>query len=178
MPIHEEDIKIIGGPCRLTVTFEITDTLTVSLTTTNTGTEDLVVGGALHSYFQIGSIDLTSVSGLDAVSHLDTLTHESSVNCGAINIDQEYDRVFIPSGHTATIHDVCNNRNIIVAKENSEATTIWNPWIEKSAGMADLGNDDYRNFLCIEAINWREDLRTIASGQSHTLIQKIDSQSC
>ena len=176
MPIHEEDLNIIGGPCKLTATFEITDTLKISLTTTNTGTTDLTIGGALHPYFQIGSISDTSISGLDTVSNLDTLTDKTSIQNGPIEIDQEYDRIFIPSKETATIHDKSNNRDIIVSKANSCATTIWNPWIEKSNSMSDLGNDDYLNFLCIEAINWREDLQTIAPGNSHSLIQEISTE--
>ena len=102
MPIHEEDFSIIGGPCKLTATFEITDTLKISLTTTNTGTTDLIIGGALHTYFQIGSISDTSISGLDTVSNLDTLTDKTSIQNGLIEIDQEYDRIFIPSKETST----------------------------------------------------------------------------
>jgi len=29
-------------------------------------------------------------------------------------------------------------------------TVFWNPWIEKSAAMADLGGDNYPKFLCVE----------------------------
>jgi len=177
MPIHDEDLSIIGGPCRLTATFEITDTLQISLSTKNTGTADLVIGGALHTYFKIGSISDTSVSGLNAVSNLDTLTGHTAIQNGSIVIDQEYDRIFIPSREATTIHDTSNNREIIVTKENSCATTVWNPWIEKSSTMADLGNDDYLSFLCIEAINWREDLQCISPGNSHSLVQKISTKS-
>ena len=176
MPIHSEDLNIIGGPCKLTVTFEITDTLEISLTTINTGTSDLIIGGALHTYFTVGSIANTSISGLDGVSNLDTLTRSSTIQNGAIEIKHEYDRIFIPSREAASIHDTSNKREIIVTKENSCATTIWNPWIEKSSTMADLGNDDYLSFLCIEAINWREDLQTISPGDSHSLVQKISTK--
>lgn len=173
MPIDEKDHNLIGGRCKLTVSFEIADTLKISLTSTNTGSCDLSVGGALHSYFQIGSITTSPVSGLDSVSHLDTLTDETSMHDGLIKIAREYDRVFLPSAHAVTIHDQSNHREIIVTKENSHATTVWNPWIDKSAAMADLGNEDYLSFLCVEAINWKEDLRSIAPGESHSLIQQV-----
>ncbi len=176
MPIHEEDLKIIGGPCKLIATFVISDSLSVSLTTTNTGPEDLIIGGALHSYFHIGSIDQATLSGLNEVSYLDTLNDQTSIQHGSLSFSQEFDRVFIPSAHPTTIHDPNLKRKLFVTKENSLATTVWNPWIDKSEGMADLGNDDYQRFLCIEAINWREDLRTIPPGESHSLVQHIHYQ--
>ena len=177
MPIHDKDLRIIGGPCKLLVTFEITDTLKISLSTTNTGNADLIIGGALHSYFKIGAISDTSISGLNAVSNLDTLTDNTATQNGSIVIDHEYDRIFIPSREAVTIHDRFNNREIIITKENSCATTVWNPWIEKSSTMADLGNDDYLSFVCIEAINWREDLQCISPGNSHSLVQNIYTKS-
>jgi len=152
MPISEEDQLLIGGPCNLIMVFDIAESLTISLTTTNTGTENLTIGGALHTYFNIGEIGSTSISGLDGVSHLNTLTDETSTHYG---------------------DDTSQSRTINIDKENSLATTIWNPWIEKSSGMSDLGNQDYKKFVCIEAINWKDDLRTLAPKQSHSLVQKI-----
>ena len=35
--------------------------------------------------------------------------------------------------------------------ENSCFSVVWNPWKEKAAAMADFGDDDYPEMLCVEA---------------------------
>jgi len=173
LPMTTDDFSLVGGTCELSLIIIIGTSLTISLNTKNTDSKDLTVGGALHSYFNVESITNTSISGLDGVEHLDTIVNQTTINESDIVFTQEYDRIFIPSDHLVTVNDLGHKRKLLISKENSNATTIWNPWIQKSASMADLGNEDYKTFLCVEAINWREDLRTITPGESHSLTQKI-----
>lgn len=172
-PLDEDDFTMIGGRVTAEATITIGEKLTIDLTTTNCDQKTLNIGGALHSYFSLSNITDVTVSGLDQTSHLDALTGNTSIHQGDITFSEEYDRVFIPTTTTTKIHDPNWDRNIIVEKSGSGATVVWNPWIDKSAGMADLGNEDYKHFLCIEALNWREDLREITPGASHTLSQSI-----
>ena len=41
--------------------------------------------------------------------------------------------------------------------------------------MSDLGDHEYREFVCIEAANAREDVYDLEPGSSHTLSTKITS---
>ena len=31
-------------------------------------------------------------------------------------------------------------------------TVVWNPWSENAAKMADFGDDEYKNMICVEAV--------------------------
>jgi len=53
---------------------EVADELSVSLKTTNTGDTTETVGGALHSYFTISSIDDITIAGLENTPFHDSLT--------------------------------------------------------------------------------------------------------
>jgi D-hexose-6-phosphate mutarotase len=46
---------------------------------------------------------------------------------------------------------------------------VWNPWIDKSIAMADFGDDEYHQMLCVETANAADDARQIEPGTTHTL---------
>jgi glucose-6-phosphate 1-epimerase len=46
---------------------------------------------------------------------------------------------------------------------------VWNPWAEKSAQMADMGEGSYRGMLCVESANAAENAVTVAPGQHHSM---------
>ena len=62
---------------------------------------------------------------------------------------------------------------IEIAKEGSFSTVVWNPWIDKSARMADFGDDEYLEMVCVETCNAADDSRQLSPGESHTLTTKI-----
>jgi len=45
---------------------------------------------------------------------------------------------------------------------------VWNPWKRKAREAADIGDDDWRHFLCVEGANVLDDAVTLVAGQSHT----------
>lgn len=40
---------------------------------------------------------------------------------------------------------------MVLRKTNLADTVVWNPWEEKAGQMADLGGENWRGFLCVEA---------------------------
>lgn len=154
----------------------IGSSLTVALHTKNISDRDEVVGGALHSYFNIGDIHNVSLSGLDKVDYIDTLVNTNETQEGEITFDGELDRIYTNTKDDVIINDPVMKRDIIVQKTGSTSTVVWNPWIDKSAGMGDLDNEEYKTFLCVEAANAREDVYTLAPQEQHTLSTTITAR--
>ena len=71
------------------------------------------------------------------------------------------------------IEDPVMDRKIRVVRSGSASAVVWNPWIDKAARMADYGDDEYPEMLCIEAANAGSDFRTLPPGASHTLGTEI-----
>lgn len=158
----------------LTLTVTVSDSLSVALTTKNIGDKPFVITEALHTYFSVGSIDAVTVHGLESVTYADNLeSFKHKSGDAPIVIDREVDRVYLDTEHACSIDDVALNRKIVVEKSGSRSTVVWNPWIDKAAGMADFSDDGYKTMVCIETANALEDFVTVPPGESHTMTQSI-----
>ncbi len=65
----------------------------------------------------------------------------------------EVDRIYSDTTATVEIVDPGLNRTIRVEKSGSQSTVVWNPWIGKSQTMADFGDDEYLQMVCVESGN-------------------------
>jgi glucose-6-phosphate 1-epimerase len=154
---------------KLQKTMTLGDDLTISLTTENTGKKPLTLSEALHSYFLIGDINQTTVAGLDSCLYLDkTMGFAQEQQHGDIKVKAEYDRIFIDSPNAVVINDPVLERRILVKHSGAENFVIWNPW-DKAASMADLPDDGYQQFLCVETANALANCVTVQPGESHTM---------
>lgn len=151
-------------------------TCKVELVTTNLSQENIPVGGALHTYLAVSSIDKVTVNGLGNTPYLDTTSSpEGQITQSEkeLRISQEVDRIYTGTANDTLLHDEGYGRSLSVGKAGSLTTVIWNPWQEKAGALADLPDEGFRDFLCIEACNARQDARIIAPGESHTLATEI-----
>jgi glucose-6-phosphate 1-epimerase len=64
-----------------------------------------------------------------------------------------------------------------VRTEGAGNLVIWNPWDAKAREVADIGDDDWSQFVCIEAANVFENAVTLAPGESHTLTYRLELES-
>lgn len=155
---------------RLTMTVTVGRELQVELVSFNPGDEPFTYGGALHSYFQVSDVTKIAIDGLDGATYIDQLqAHERFIQRGPIIINGEVDRIYQATEATCVIDDLGLQRRVVVAKEGSSSTVVWNPWIAKAQRMADFGDDEYRGMVCIETANAADDVVTVASGNSHRL---------
>ena len=72
-------------------------------------------------------------------------------------------------------------RRIHISKRGSHSTVVWNPWEKKAAGFADLGaapatRGGWRQFVCVESANARDNTLTLAPGQSHCLAVRYHTE--
>lgn len=123
--------------------------LEVALESTNPGDAEVKISGALHTYLRVGDISRTQVTGLEDAAYLDTVGERTMRRQqGILTIDREVDRIY---DSAASIRVIDGTRTILIEKEGSPSTVVWNPWSDKARAMADLPDEDYRRFVCIEA---------------------------
>jgi len=144
--------------------------LQLNLISTNLSDQSVVIGEALHTYFQISDIEQVSVSGLDGVIYHDKVSGEEGLKQqGEIRFGSETDRVYINSQQSCVIDDPSLQRQIVIEKIGSNSTVVWNPWSGKAERMGDLGELGWRKMLCVESANAFDNLVTLAAGESHSL---------
>lgn len=154
---------------RLHLEIALGRTLSLSLTTQNTGTSEFALTQALHSYFRVTDIASVEVHGLETIPFIDQLDPGAlKVERGPVRIGAEVDRIYQSLTTPVTIHNG-PARRIEIASRGSASAVLWNPWIEKSARLGDMGHDGYRHMLCFETANAGADVITLAPGASHTL---------
>jgi glucose-6-phosphate 1-epimerase len=148
--------------------------LSLELVLTNTGTTPLRFEEALHAYHRVGDIEKVRVQGLDTVRYLDkTDSNQEKTQHGEIVIVSETDRVYLNTQHALELEDTVLHRRTRITKENSLTTVVWNPWVQKAKAFADLGDDEWRQMICIESSNVSDFAVDLASGQQHTMKANI-----
>jgi len=145
-------------------------TLALELTTLNRGKSSFEMTQALHTYFAIGDIVHTTVTGLEGFTYSD----KTDGGCekkdeNSLSIDTETDRVYLYDGREIVLHDMSLNRDISIECEGSKTAVIWNPWIRICKEKADLAAEDYKKMICIETANTGNDIITLKPDESHTL---------
>jgi len=152
--------------------------LSIELVTRNIGEKPVTLAEALHAYFQVGDIRRIAVQGLDACQYLDKVDGGNRKRQdGAVGFSGETDRIYLDTEADCLIDDPDLQRRIRISKRGSRSTVVWNPWREKAAGMGDLGEEAYRNMVCVESANAADNVVTVAAGAEHRLaaIYKLEA---
>jgi glucose-6-phosphate 1-epimerase len=129
---------------------------------------------ALHSYLQVGDVSQVVIRGLTGAGYFDKVADGRKIESrDPLQLSGETDNVYLNSRTAVTVQDPVLNRKIVIEKSGSSSTVMWNPFGEKAKTMTDLGAEDWKNFLCIEATNALENAVTLARGASHTIRETI-----
>jgi glucose-6-phosphate 1-epimerase len=147
--------------------------LEVSLMTENLSDTPFTITEAMHTYLTVGDIEKVTVRGLANTKYLDTVGERTMREQeGDILFDREVDRQYESTGGVI-VEDRALSRNLVVNKLGSCTTVIWNPWIEKSKRLADLPDEAYHGFLCVEAANAGDSAVTVMPGGKHVLLTQV-----
>ena len=159
--------------CSLAIKVTLTDKLSVELITTNLGNQPIEITQALHTYLPISDLDNASIAGLKGVDYADKLKDfvRATEDRDSVDLKEPTDRVYFDDSNCLILND--KNQETRIYKQNSGTTVVWNPGKETAKNMADIGAENYRGFLCIEAANAMEDKVRIEPGESFTLRQGI-----
>ncbi len=160
--------------CDLSLIITINKTLKLEMQTKNRGQSPIIVTEALHSYFNVSDIHNVSINGLDQKNYRDKVNGgQSFQQDGMLKFNGETDRVFIDTQAEIQLLDHGFNRKIIISKDNSNSTVIWNPWQKKSAAMSDMSDESWLTMVCIESANVNRNKVVLNPGQMHVLTTLI-----
>ncbi len=150
-------------------------TLALELAIRNTGSEPLLLGEALHTYFSVSDVRTIRVTGLGGATYLDKMDGGARKvqDAAPLAITAQTDRVYLSESDVVEIDDPGFARRIRVTKSGSGATVLWNPWIEKAAAMADFGDDEWPQMVCVEAANAADSTLGVPPDFTHHLRQVI-----
>ncbi|MEW9899671.1 D-hexose-6-phosphate mutarotase [Chitinivorax sp. PXF-14] len=152
----------------LSLCYRLGRELQLDFSVTNRGTTPAGMSYALHSYFPVSDIADTAVDGLDGVSYIDQLDAMArKLQHGAVRFADEVDRMYVGAGGDYLIHDQAGGRRIHLQAHGCASAVVWNPWIDKARRLADMGDDEYRQMLCVECGNVADDTLMLAPGASH-----------
>ena len=146
------------------------NSLDIELLTHNTDPSPVVVSEALHTYFAVGDVRQARVLGLQGCEYIDKVDNgRRKMQQGPVNIEGEIDRVYLNTDAQCVIEDERWRRRILINKQGSRSTVVWNPWVEKAAKLGDMGAEGYLHMLCVESANALDNSVTIAPGEMHRL---------
>ncbi len=155
------------------LTVKMGEELEVALETKNVSETPIVVSGALHTYLGVSDISQVRVVNLDGCTYLDTVgERQNRIQKGDVIFDREVDRIYDSSSSILLVDDL-SGRTILIEKSGSPSTVAWNPWAEKAAALADLSDDGYLKFCCIEAAIANDRAEIVMPGASHVLMTRI-----
>lgn len=164
-PVPDGEPSDVRG--EYTVTFG--SALTTSLTVT-AGADGLDLEAALHAYLGVSDVREVIVEGLAGTRYVDKAPGGRAVNAqsGDLTFTRETDRVYAHDGSAAVV-DPGLGRRVMLTKEGSASTVVWNPWTEKAASMPDFGDDEWTSMMCLETANALAGHVTLGGGESHTM---------
>ena len=163
---------------RLVHKLSIGESLRLELNVTNTGQTHFRFEEALHTYFRVSQAEKVSIRGLDQITYLDNIDGNRRKNqSGDLIFTAKTDNAYLDVPSPAELIDPAFGRRIRTEKVNSATTVVWNPWQEGAASLSDLGDDEWRQFACVEASNILDSAVFLGPGQEHSMKATISAVS-
>ena len=154
---------------RARMQFGFGDALRMRLEIENLGSNSQGFECALHTYFAVQDARNVAIGGLHGKTYLDkTESYARVTQSGDVTLRGETDRVYLHSPGPIRIDD--GARTIRIAGASGwRSTVVWNPWERAASGMSDLGNEDWKRFVCVECGAIADDAVTLAAGENYVL---------
>ncbi|MDO4791183.1 MAG: D-hexose-6-phosphate mutarotase [Buchananella hordeovulneris] len=174
--------KVVGAPgwevlpasFHATLTVVSGKTLEVRLDVRNEGSTAFECERALHTYLAVHDLTATTVHGLEGASYEEGGVRYDGAEA-PVRITKSADRIYA-SGANLTVADPGNKRVISLTNDGASHAIVWNPGAEATEGMADLANDEWAQFICVETGRVRDSRVEVAPGQSVTLAVTIEAR--
>jgi glucose-6-phosphate 1-epimerase len=177
LTLAPDDISRTLGYDNFLLTYKLTlgAKLSMMLTVANHSDNPLHFEEALHTYFMVDDTKQISIAGLADTEYLDKTDgfKRKRQNEPVLHLTGETDRPYLNTDSAVSIEDPLVKRTIVVSKENSLTTVVWNPWSELTAKLSDMNPDGWMHMVCVESANAGENAITLGPGAEHTLVTRI-----
>ena len=155
---------------RAEVVFRLGAQLDVDLTLT-AGPRRVELEAALHTYLAVGDVREIAISGLEGADFLDNTRDlaEDVMPEEPLRLTGSTDRIVERAGEVR-IEDGSapgGARRLVSAPRGTSRTIVWNPWDELVGGMADIPDEDWPRFVCIEPAVAKDGFVALEPGASH-----------
>lgn len=149
--------------------------LDLALEVENRTAEAVIFQEALHTYCRVGDVERVTVYGLDMVPYIDKADgmRRKVEGRGGTRVRGLTDRVYVGTRANCVVDDPTLGRRLLVDKEGSDCTVLWNPGPEMARALSDLGEDEWRSMLCVETANAADNAVHLAPGQRHVMRTRI-----
>lgn len=150
-------------------TFRIGRELSVDLSVSATS-RPLELEAALHTYIAVGDVRQIGIEGLQGADYLDNTRDLAAdvQNEKTLRLTASTDRIYDVSGQVI-LHDEATGRRIVATPRGTGKTVVWNPWDHLVTDMADIPDESWPQFVCIEPAIAKDRFVALAAGQSHTI---------
>ncbi|XP_061343625.1 putative glucose-6-phosphate 1-epimerase isoform X3 [Gastrolobium bilobum] len=150
----EDDMKIWAHSFefRLRISLAADGNLTMISRIRNINSKPFSFSFAYHTYFSISDISEVRVEGLETLDYLDNLCQKErfTEQGDALTFESEVDRVYLDSCNVVAVLDHERKRTFVIRKEGLPDVVVWNPWEKKSKSVVDLGDEEYKQMLCVD----------------------------
>ena len=159
-------------PYKFSLRYEVTlntESLTSRLMISNEDSVSFGMQALLHSYIAVPAVDQISLDGYCGCQYLDKLLPSSEgtqkEESALVTIDREVDRIYLHSDSSSTIkvnqsEDLLHILQVSHAAHSSKQhhpnnkiqndCVLWNPWVDKCRSIADLEDEAYLQYVCVE----------------------------
>ena len=122
----------------------------------------------MHTYFAVKDITKVQLTGLDLAPYVDTTEEGWPIleQQGEISFNQEVDRIYMQGSDVSLVDE---NQTISIKPSGSNTTVVWNPWKDISKNSADLDDNAYLKFVCVETANAWDDVIGVMPNKSFEL---------
>ena len=151
---------------------KITDKLEYALETTNLSDDEFIFSEALHAYFNVSSVNDVLMKGLSGHQYKNSLDGKIYTLDKDLQIKGEFDSIFLNQVEPVKIVDKAYNREIVMEKQGSKTTVVWNP----GKDLAEMSSGQYKNFVCVEPANQGASFVRLNPHEKHRIAMKVRLQ--
>lgn len=144
-------------PCALTLRVSLRgQELEMVFQVENQGQVELNFAAALHTYFALHDIAGFQLHGLQGVDYTENACSpplQGQQQEAALQVSGKLDRIYRKLPRALCLQQNLEQGQMHLHWQQSGFcdAVVWNPWQEDAAALADMGDEEYRRFICVEA---------------------------